>query len=301
MKKVLLLACALFAMTSVWAQKTDLRYNLQVGKEYIQTQNANTLASQDVMGTSTDITTDIKYVLAYKVKSFEGGIYDLDVSYKTIIMESYTPYGSAKYDSEGQGSDTMSKMFRSMKNASFGVKMDVKGDIKEVYGLDAMAERMASEPSFSAQEKALIKEQFESSFGEETFRGNLGAPLAFPKNPVAVGDKWDVNTTASSNGMYMKVNTTYEYTGISDGMWVIKGTSTIFTPSGTQISVEGMDMDIDMKGTMTSEMKYDPATGWVSSGSSKQDVSGTMSMEVPMQGRIDIGMKMTTKIALSGK
>lgn len=300
MKKLLLLACALFATMSVWAQKTDLKYDLQVGKEYTINQSINMLISQDVMGMSTDMTNDMKNLMYYKVKSFNGGIYDIEVGYKSVVMESYSPYGSEKYDSAGEGNDTMSKMLRNMTNASFGLKMDIKGDIKEVYGLDEMIDKYASDPSFSAQEKALLKEQFQASFGEDAFKQNPGI-IVFPKDPVAVGDKWDVATTVKNGGMEMKMNTKYEYAGISDGMWVIKGTSTLATPAGSKISTQGMDMDVDLKGTMASDMKYDPKTGWVLSGDTKQDVNGNMSMDVPMQGRMDIGMKMTTKATVSGK
>lgn len=297
---MLLLACTLFATASVWAQKVDMKYDLQVGNEYTMTQNINMLISQDVMGMSTDMTNDMKYVMSYKVKSFDGSVYDIEVAYKSLATESYSPYGSSKVDSESEGDDVMSRMFRNLKDSSFGLKMDIKGEVTEVYGLDAMIEKLSSDPSFSAQEKALVREQFKASFGEESFRQSMSMSTALPKNPVAVGDKWDTTTRVMNNGIEMIINTKYEYAGISDGMWVIKGTSTIATPAGAKMSTQGMDMDLNFKGTMTSEMKYNTKTGWISTGNTTQDVNGTMSMDVPMQGPMDIGMKLVTKATVSG-
>jgi hypothetical protein len=286
---------------SLVAQKTDMRYNLQTGKDYTITQTVSTVTSQDAMGMTVDVTNEAKYVISYKVKSFDTGIYNMEVNYKSILTESYSPYGNSKSDSDSDGQDPGSKLFRGMKDNPFNIKMTDKGEVTEVTGLDEMIEKIISDPSFSAQEKAVIREQLKPSFDKESFKKSITTLMSLPKDPIAVGDKWDHNTAIETNGIKMDINTKYEYAGMADGMWIIKGTSTIKTPAGTRLSAQGMDMDVDLKGTMTSEMKYDQKTGWISAGTTKEDVNGTMSMEIPMQGPMDIGVKTATKSTISGK
>jgi len=64
-----------------------------------------------------------------------------------------------------------------------------------------------------------------------------------------------------------------------------------------------MPVKYDMVGTMTSDIKIDKETGWVSSANIDQSISGTAYIKdhPQMPGGLSIPMTMNNKMVISGK
>lgn len=292
MKKLIFLLALLFSTTAVQAQKADIRYNLKVGREYTQNQEMEAVVIQSVMGMNVEMAMDMNFVTGYNVKSHSGGVYDIEVVYKRLKMSMDSAYGSYSFDSE----DKNENVYTAMKDASFRMKMDEKGNILEISGMDKMIDKIAG-----SADDPVVRAQLENTLGEETFKNNFkNAMIVFPDKAVSPGDRWTSATSVDSGGISMDMETVYEYVGKDGGLWVVRGASVISTPAGTKIVQQGMEMDVAMKGDAAIEMRIDSDTGWTVKGTSRQNIDGDISAEIPMQGTMKVVMKMINTATISG-
>lgn len=304
MKRFFHLLIALVLFTTCQAQKQKLELNLTKGEIYTQKMESNVSILQSVNGQQVNMNMSINAKMAYKVTDIQNAVYDMEVSYESLIMKMSLPNGTMEFSSEKEDeNDVFSTILGTMKNKPFLVKMTKAGKVNEVKNIEAVFSHMFDKfPQLNDVQKQQIKGQIMQAYGEKAFKGNMEMCSAiFPDSPVAKGDKWTINTQLEA-GMSAKMETVYELKERSDSHYQIFGNSKIETADkDAYIESNGMPLKYDMAGTMTSDIKIDNKTGWTKSALINQTLKGTAYVKdnPQMPGGLTIPMTMNNKMILS--
>ncbi len=277
MKKIFSTLVTVMIIGQCFAQKADLKLNLEVGKVYKQTTVSKANIVQEFGGQEMEILMTIKGEMSYLVKSIAGNNYDMDVEYDRLSIMMKMPQGEMDFNSDKQDEDDIfSTILKEMLHKPFHVTMTKKGKVLAVKNIDALFESVFSKFSeIPEAQLAQIKEQLEKSYGESGFRGNIEMVTSiFPDKPVAIGDQWTIETKLES-GMTANVTTVYKYVEKNSNYVLIKGDSKVKTvDSDEYMESNGMEMKLDLVGTMVSEVKIDPKTGWIIEAKINQELNG---------------------------
>jgi len=303
MKNTFMLLFAFLSFTAVIAQKTELRFNLETGREYFQEVITESKIRQYIMGMDMEINNTIGTTLGYKVTAKDGRYYDVEVRYVSMSMEMETPYGTNSISSESTDEkDPGSKMLAKVMDVPFQVRMRDDGKVTEVKNADVLVNKIMEGMGDLVDPMMMqIGAQLQQQFGEEAMTSQIESySRIFPKDPVAVGDQWQTSMTMASM-MPMNINTVYQFLGERDGFYHIQGLSEI-SSSEIPDDASGMNMSIDMGGNQTYSALIDKATGWISEASLIQDLSGVITAQNPMDGEsFEFTMSITSNITIKGR
>ena len=306
MKRILNLLIVFVLLTSCQAQKEKLELNLTKGEIYNQKMVSNVTIIQTINGQLVNMKISINAEMTYKVADFQNSVYDMEVCYETLVMKMILPNGQMEFSSEkNDGSDIFSTILGTMKNKPFFVKMTNTGKVIEVKNIDALFSDMFDKfPQLSDVQRQQIREQIMQAYGEKAFKGNIEMCSAiFSDSPVSKGDKWVINTQLEA-GMSAKMETEYEFKGVADSYYHILGNSVIETADkDAYVESNGMPLQYDMAGTMSSDIKIDKETGWTMSAIINQSIKGTAYVKDNPQipGGMPIPMTMNSKMTITGK
>jgi hypothetical protein len=297
MKKLFTLLALVLVCVAVHAKKYDLGLNLEKGKEYHQNTSSNMTISQNMQGMDIEIGMVVKADMVYKIIDIKDGNYQMEVSYKSMGMQMESPQGSNGFSSENaKEGDMMSTMLSKMCKRPFNVSMTKTGKIVEVQGLEGLFSGLFDGLDIAEPQKQQIVGQLEQSYGEDALKQNLEMATAiYPEKSVAVGDKWEQTGKIESN-MSVTVSTTYELKEVGDDYYHIHGDSKMENDIDAPfMKQQGMDMRVELNGTMISEIKVDKKTGWIKEVNIKQDLSGNTRIKgnAQMPDGMNIPMKIT--------
>ena len=306
MKNLLLIIIAVLTVVTSQAQKHRLALKLEKGSTYTQKMTANTAMNQTIEGQQLDTKIQITGMMAYTVTDIQNEMYEMEVSYKNLGLSMSLPSGTQQWNSDNKDeSDIMSTILGSMIDQPFGIKLTTSGRVIEVYNIEALFGHLFDKfPQLTQAQHEQLKAQLMKSYGEKAIKGNLEMCLAiFPDVPVAQGDTWKVNTRLEST-MDARISTTYTFSDIQKSYYTIRGVSDMKTvDSDTYFETNGMSIKYDLAGSMISEIKVNPQTGWVNESAVEQKMSGTAYiLDSPkMPGGLEMPMSFTTTIAVTGK
>ncbi len=310
MKSLIALLSFVILTSPLCAQKQNLSFNLQKGSTYFQTMTANSAINQNFGGQSMDIKMTIVGKMSYKVNDFKNNLYSMDVKYESMTMKMgmqgmNMEFSSDKNEGGDQLSVMMSKLLGALTKSPFQIEMTNKGKIQSIKNIDVLFDKMFDEfPSLSPEQKAQLKGQLAQSYGGDAFKSNFEMAMAiYPEKPVAVGEKWIVNSSSKS-GMDLKIVSEYLLADATGSINTLKGASklevadkNIFTPSN------GLEMKFDVSGDMATELKVNKQTGWIEEGKLTQTLKGNAQTKDSPQtpGGMTIPMTIETNMSISGK
>jgi len=286
------------------AQSTDLKPNLEKGKEYKQITNSKVTIIQDLNGQQINMVMAIKGAMTFLVKSVNANDYNMEVKFEQLSMSMQMPQGTMEFSSEkNDENDIFSTILGAMKNKTFDVLMSKTGKIVEVRNVELLWETAINQfDQLPEMQKEQLKAQIVKSYGAKALKGNIEMVTAiYPDSPVNIGEKWTINTNIES-GMSSKMTTIYELTDLTPNFALIKGNSTIETADKeAYIESNGMPIKYDLKGTMSSEIKVDKNTGWIVEATINQEIKGdTYIKENPkMPNGMKIPMTMKSEMVIT--
>lgn len=306
MKKLHFIFIAVLTFATCHAQKQTLKLNLEKGKTYTQKMTANTSMNQTIEGRQLDSKIQITGMMAYTVTDIQNEMYEMEVSYKNLGLSMSLPSGTQQWNSDNKDeSDIMSTILGSMIDQPFGIKLTTSGRVIEVKNIEVLFGHLFDKfPQLTQAQQEQLKAQLMKSYGEKAIKGNLEMCLAiFPDTPVTQGDTWKVNTRLEST-MDARISTTYTFSDIQKSYYTISGVSDMKTvDSDTYFETNGMSIKYDLAGSMISEIKVNPQTGWVNESAVEQKMSGTAYiLDGPnMPGGMEMPMSFTTLISVTEK
>jgi hypothetical protein len=145
--QVLLVVAAVLLSLNVSAQK-ELRYNLKVGETYHLKQNTIQSIEQSVAGMSQNMKTTMGGDVAVTVKGKTGNVYSSEIVFKSMLFKLEGPMMNMAYDSKDANADKtnpLNKTFDLLVGHTFQVKFDDRGNIQEVKGFEAIADKVFSD------------------------------------------------------------------------------------------------------------------------------------------------------------
>lgn len=270
---IILLLC----ITTIQAQKTDLRLNLKEGTTYKQVTHATMTTDQEFDGQKMNIGIIMSGAMSFLVKKATASAYTMDTTFDTLKMTMQMPQGEMVFDSESNDeNDVFSKMFSAIIGQPFKVVMNHVGEVVNVQEVEDLWGNMIDQfDEIPQAQREQLKAQLLKAFGEKALKGNIEMVTAiYPDHAVNKGDTWIVHTNIET-GMAAKIKTNYEFVETTDEYALIKGTSTIKTEDkDAYIQTNGMDIKYDLTGTMTSVIKVDKNTGWIIESTINQEIAG---------------------------
>lgn len=303
MKNIIIFFLTFIIISAVTAQKTELRYNLETGREYFQEITTESKIQQHIMGMDMEINNTMVMVMSYKVLNKDGRYYDLEVKYVSMSMDIDTPYGTNSLTTESADeSDPGSMMLARLINIPFGMTMRDDGKVTEIKNLDSLfTNMMEGMGDINDPEMMQLSAQLQQQFSEQAMKSQVESyAKIYPEEPVAVGDQWE-STMELVSVMPLKVNTVYQYMGEKDGLYHIQGLSEI---KSTDMPAEasGMNMTMNMGGNQTFSFLIDKSSGWISEATMIQDLAGDVTAQNPMDGEsFDFTMSISSNITIEGR
>ncbi len=303
MKNIIVLLITCLSFTTVLAQKTELKYNLQTGREYIQEITTESKIQQHIMGMDMEIGNTMVMEIGYKILNKDGRYYDMEVRYISMSMEMDTPYGTNLLNTESADeNDPGSMMMSKMMNIPFGMRMRDDGKVEEIKNLDALFSNLKEGMGdINDPQMMQLNAQLQQQFSEQAMKSQVESyAKIYPDEPVAVGDQWE-STMEMVSMMPMTVNSVYQFMGEKDGLYHIQGLSEI---KSTDMPAEasGMNMTMDMGGNQTFSFLIDKSTGWLSQATIIQDIAGDVTAQNPMDGEsFSFTMNMSSTITIKGR
>lgn len=303
MKNIITPIIVFLSFTAVFAQKTQLKYNLETGKEYFQEVTNESRIQQHIMGMDMKIGNKLVMESGYKVLNKDNRYYDIEVRYISMSMEMETPYGTNRINTKSADeNDPGSAMLARVMDVPFMVRMRDDGKVSEIKDIDALVNKMmegmgdVSDPVMMQ-----VAAQLQQQFGEGAVKSQIESYFRiFPEGPVTVGEQWQTSTEIVSM-MPLNINTVYQFMGERGGFYHIQGLSEI-SSSEMPVDASGMDMSMDMGGNQTYSALIHKTTGWISEANLIQDMSGVVTAQNPMNGEtFEFSMSVTSNITIKGR
>ncbi len=282
-------------VTAGQAQKAKLSLNLEEGKTYKHINHSTVTINQDVYGQKMNIEIIFEGSMSFLVKAVSKEAYEIEASYDWMTMKMDMPQMAMDFSSEkNDESDIFSSILAEMKNKPLGLKMDKRGKILEIEDVEERWSSIIDQfDQFPETQREQVKSQLLDSYGTEAIKGSIETATAvFPEKSVKKGAQWSAVTKMEAT-MPSTISTTYTFEGIEADLAIISSQATIeSTDKEAYVMTQGMEMKYDMSGTLSSKIKLDKITGWVSEVHVVQEIKGTatikeseqmpQAMEIPM-------------------
>jgi len=281
MKKTLLLALLLTSV-GTYAQKTQLRLNLQKDSTYYITCDIKMGIDQFIKGAHHTAKTTIKTTTAHKIVSINDSLYNIEVTYKNMSITFSTGDHEMEFSSENDTSNIFSKFLRLILNKPFNMVMNKKGNIIEIKGLDKIFTDQLDDLSLPEQQKEQMAAQVKQSFGDDNLKNNLQAAfIIYPEQPVGVKDSWTNQTHYEIAIASTKTRNTYTLNSITTNNYEISAKAIISTDKATNFARSGTvyGRTFGIHGTYQYTIKINKATGWINEVQTVKHLEGTSELK----------------------
>lgn len=245
-----------------------LKFNLQKGKAYEY--EMTTSMENEVEGKKMKSVMQFDYLM--EVLDDKNGVKTIKSTYKRVKMNMDMPNAKLDIDTDrtqdttkmdGNPMNMMEPMFYAIKDKSFIMDVDAKGQVIKISGLEEMQKAMLDGLNVDDSARADFEMGFKSQFNEDILKQTFSQSFnIFPDKPVKEGDKWNKEMNMVS-GM-MKTNTTYTVKNIQGDKVTLDAAST-FDMMGT-------------KGNQNGTFVVDANTGLVTKAEYTQSFEGPMKM-----------------------
>lgn len=292
----------LFFATTTKAQQR-LQLNLTKGATYQQVTGNNASIVQEIMGQSIEITVNVNSVMSFTVLEASKNDYDMQVTFESMKLSMGSLQGQMDFDSENpKENDAFSQVMAGVIGESFNIKMSKTGKVLEISGVEAMWESAFSDQNVPAAEQAQIMTQLNQTYGGDAIKGNIEMVTAiFPEEKVNKGDQW-TNEVNINSGMKGIAANTYTYEGTEDSQHLISGKGSITTDAeNSTINTNGLELTMDLNGTMDTNISLDITTGWIVQATINQKIDGNavMAGNAQMPNGLTIPMKINNDMTIT--
>jgi hypothetical protein len=229
MKKLSILSAAAFIVLSAIifyacnpASKASgsrmLAFNLEKGKNYDYEMVWD--MNQSLFGQESKVSMGTLY--SVNITEEEGETRTMTVTYNKInigmnvmgmeinIDSDKVPASSGTEDPENKMLGMMSKLFTSIVDRKFILKVNEQGEILEVIGFREMLRDMLKSMNLEGDDYDMGMEALDDQFDDEAIKGQFAQVLSFfPNKEVKVGDSWEKTFTIGSKKMPTIQSSTY--------------------------------------------------------------------------------------------
>ncbi|MBO9595511.1 MAG: hypothetical protein J7599_21600 [Niabella sp.] len=289
MKKIALalFAFAASAVSLLHAQTVTLKFNPANGSRY-DVINTNTLRMKQtlmgqVMNMDFSTTANMRYELA-------------DAGAEKVVVISYGPVKTAinfagqelHIDSESPDTaNAANKIFRSIRGKKVKAFIAADGTVKKMEGWEQLTGALGTDQESRAIAGELFSEATIKSLLEQGFK-------MYPEKPVSAGSTW-ASVIRIEKPYKLTMHNQYTLKKIEGGKSLISIDGKVGTNGVTKMEQQGMDVEVNLDGTVSGTISLDNATGITDTSNLVQQLKGTMKvqgMEVPMEATVETNIQM---------
>ncbi|MFW6226509.1 MAG: DUF6263 family protein [Bacteroidota bacterium] len=288
--RILLSIITLVALNSaVFAQSTELKYNLEKGKAYIAKSISTQEQTMTVQGMERNTETKSTSYLSLKMLDSKPDFFIAEVKFDTIVTEvSMPPMNISSADAGDINSEdpieVTTAILNRLSNSTMVVRMDYSGKVQDIMNHQVIKNTVLQGTDSLKGQAAMAKGQLEMTVEKDALIGMIeGVTAHLPNQEVETGDKWESSFISKNGGVGMAISSTYVLKEISDGLVVIEGDVVVEPASSEPTMMNGAEITNKLRGLGKSTMELDSKTGWLKSSSSKISLSGDMIIKAPGQ------------------
>jgi hypothetical protein len=228
-----------------------------------------------IMSQEMTTTMNIGGVSEFDVIKNDGTTKEVALTYKNFKMDAGMKMGDQESPIPDNG------IGERMQNKRVVLTMNEKNEITAVSGTDSLMDAMATD----AQSRA----QLEQMFSEQQLNSMFGQSFQFyPDKPVKPGDKWNKDIKVNTGSMDVKMKTEYELVEVKGDIAVIRSVGKI--DSKGKMNQNGIEMEVDMKGTASGTMNVGVKDGYIRDGRQTMDLTANaeaMGQKIPMKMKME--------------
>lgn len=278
MRKSIMLAVSLLITISVVQAQKPSGYNLKKGDKFSLTRINSVTTIQEAMGQSIETKQIETTIEDLEVTESTGDAFIIQVNTGRRKINISSPMMSQVMDSDLAGDQN--KPFKMMTGKPFSFKMNKKGQILEVIGLDNMKAAMRKEMMSSAFAEAT--DDLLSVYAESAVKSILEAQFTFYN--TGSGDTWTQKSSVVATNIPIELTNNLSW----DNDKTILSQADIKLNSSTNLG--GLDMKFVLAGDQKAIIDLDQKSGFPLKVQVLQELKGSMQA----QGQ-DIPMTMTTE------
>ncbi len=289
MKNLTSVIFLLLCSNILFSQSTELKYNLKEGKTYKV--KSSTVQDQTIIMQGTERKTETKSVSFFSIKMLDPkpDFFIAELKFdtiKTVISMPPMELSSAeKGDITSENPvDVTNCILNRLSNSTLVVRMDYSGHVQDIMNHQIIEKNILAGTDSLKGQAAIAKPQLEIMVAKDALTGMIEGVTAYlPNKEVKKGTTWESSFVSRNGGVGMTINSTYELQDLSKKSAVIEG-DVIVEPASTEpMMMNGAEITNKLRGLGKSTIEIDPVTGWIISGSSKMQMSGTMDIKAPGQ------------------
>lgn len=284
-------------------EKFSYKYNLEIGKTYPMSLSIkNTQAATDGKQ-SQKMTSESKKQIDYTVKDFKDGVYTLEVKSKQYSEKMTDPSGkSISYDTNSAKPSNKDiavswTIYKSMTGKTYTMKVDQKGKVVSVDGLDAVKKSILNsvKSQVNAEEFKMFTQIIDNSLNKEAISAQFHETMnVFPDKTLALKESWSDSQKIDKGPM--KGNVSMKRTLAS-----VEPNNTTITVAGSQSlkgneTQEGVKMSANSSANVDGKILIDTKSGWINKVSltKKETLKRTVEAQGQSQTMTETSTTVTT-------
>lgn len=314
---VALLAIAVVVGSGCNPDKNKLLFKPQAGaKRLVDTEEAMNM-SMSLMGMSMNFGTAKEYTFEFAPKETDAaGVTTFDTTIKSVkfemtglegLMGGLGGPGGPQIPGMPGGDDpfgikSLKAAVKSAEGQSFTVKVDKLGEVTEVSGADAIADKASAlykAPALGAQVPP--KQVLKFHLGDNTMKYSMmGIFTARPDKKLNIGDTWQNKVNGGDNMAEVVGDATFTVKERANGTVTAESVSKVEIKPGPEMQQQmgklpGFTMEMSGQGSGTA--KFDEATGWLVDYVDIAKVPGKMSFPAGQMGNVSMNIEASYKVS----
>jgi len=314
---VALLAVAVVVGSGCNPDKNKLIFKPQAdAKRLVDTEEAMNM-SMSMMGMSMNFGTAKEYTFEFTPKETDAaGVTTFDATIKSVkfemsgldgLMGGMGGPGVPQIPGMPAGDDpfgikSLKAAVKSAEGQTFSVKVNKLGEVTEVSGANAIAEKASAlykAPAMAA--KIPAKQVLTNHLGDNTMKYSMmGIFTARPDKKLNIGDTWQNKFNGGDSMAEVVGDATFTVKERASGTVTADSVSKVEIKPGADLkqqmgSIPGFTMDMSGQGSGTA--KFDEATGWLVEYVDIAKIPGKMSFPAGPMGNVSMDMETSYKVS----
>ena len=259
--------------TSLLNAQTSLVYNLKIGSQFKVKQVANQDIVQDMNGQKHEMKNLLEGDFSFIVEEVNDSLYGLKFKFDRFKMVSSSnligEIISVNTNDSIIDGDIEGKIFAQLVNVDLAMKMYKNGKIKSIEGSDKLISRMVNAVGdLDDFTKEVMKESMKGEFSNESLANSFEQmTYIYPSSAVEIGDNWENNFEGDLSSKNI-----WTLESITEDDIIITGKSIV------NFLNKDADVEMNLKGDMTSNLTTSKETGFVKTMSTISTVKGNSIM-----------------------
>ncbi|MCY6960290.1 DUF6263 family protein [Clostridium brassicae] len=224
----------------------------------------------------------------------------VDYKYDSIKMSAESNGQKMEYDSKKNDSNNpLGAIYGGIIGKGFTVKLDKKGQVLDIKGMNELLDSLVEKIPASDQEKKAVKDALKENFGDEAIKSMVKQTMNYyPQKSIKTGDTWE-NKYDIKAIFPMSVSNKWKLIGEKDGALNVEVQSTIAADTKNKpIDFMGLKANMKLDGDCKGTIDISKDNGLIQKGSMTQNMNGNMEILASnvTPKNVKMPMKITSKI-----